>query len=246
MTEQIPCRSHGADAVAAARLREYNRSLVAPDTAKPWFFDVWSRFYDEALIQRLVYRPLHEALLAALGRQGPATVLDLGCGTGLLTTRLRRQSGVVRVTGADFSSGMLAQARARGADIDWVRASAQALPFADSSFDAIASCEAFHWFPDQAAALAECARVLKPGGCLYLAFVNPSLPGLGDLAYLVSKAVGQPFYWPSPTRMAAMLEEAGLEVQSQQRVFRVTLPLLLTPVLSVARRPRRRTRQRTR
>lgn len=207
-----------------------------PAGAQPWLFDLWSHVYDEAIIQRLVYRPVHDAALQELRGMSPRSVLDLGCGTGLLAARVRRELGVQRVAGVDFSQGMLAQAVARQADVEWIRASATNLPLPDSSFDAIVSCEAFHWFPDQAGALHECFRVLAPGGVLLVAFVNPPLELVGAIAHAASAAVGQPFCWPTPERMRTLLEQAGFAVRSQRRIFRVG-GLLLPPVLSIARRP---------
>jgi len=207
-----------------------------PAKTKSWFFDAWSHFYDEAVIQRIVYRPVHDAVLEELQGEQPARVLDLGCGTGLLTERLRREAGIASVTGADFSAGMLKQASRGRLDIAWVRASALALPFADASFDAITSTEAFHWFPDQAAALRECRRVLAPGGRLLIAFVNPDFEAIGDATLLLSRLAGQPFYWPTPERMRSMLEAAGLTVLVQRRLSRPVSGWLLPPVLSVARK----------
>ncbi|HXC53190.1 MAG TPA: methyltransferase domain-containing protein [Candidatus Limnocylindrales bacterium] len=210
--------------------------MSGTDGPRDWFFDTWSRFYDEAVIQRFVYRPVHDAVLSELRSERPARVLDLGCGTGLLTERLRRELEIAHVTGADFSAGMLQQAARRRHDIDWVRASALALPFADSSFDAITSTEAFHWFPDQAAALRECRRVLAPGGRLLVALVNPDFELIGTVTQLLSRVAGQPFYWPTAMEMRTMLEAAGLAVDSQRRLFRLFAGLLLPPVLSVARK----------
>jgi len=233
------CCRHGRHSprrVATIARSRYIRPPMPTSAAKPWLFDLWSYFYDEALVQRLVYRPVHDAVLQELGHPAPRSVLDLGCGTGLLATRVRRELGVPRVAGADFSAGMLAQAATGRSDIDWVRATAVELPFSDSSFDAIVSCESFHWFPDQEAALHECFRVLTPGGRLLVAFVNPPMEVVGDIAYAASWVAGQPFRWPTPSRMRELLEQSGFAVESQRRIFRLGGVLLLPPVLSVARR----------
>ncbi len=202
--------------------------------AKPWFFDTWSRFYDETVVQRLVYRPVHDAVIATLAPRRPSRALDLGCGTGLLTARLKDDLRVGKVTGADFSAGMLGQAAARRRDLAWVRASASALPFADDAFDAITSTEAFHWFPDQPLALRECRRVMAPGGTFALALVNPWSEWLSDAAHAASTLAGQPFYWPTREAMRSMLEEAGFRVEAQHRILRLVGAVLFPGVLSVA------------
>jgi ubiquinone/menaquinone biosynthesis C-methylase UbiE len=140
-----------------------------------WLFDAWSRFYDLEWVQRAVYRPEQKAVLAALRDERVRLVLDLGCGTGQLAHRLRLTNAHARVVGCDFSAGMLRAARARDRRVAWVQGDALHLPFARAAFDAVVSTQAFHWFPDQAAALQEIARVLRPGGAFVLTAVRPAL-----------------------------------------------------------------------
>lgn len=206
--------------------------------AQRWFFDAWSFFYDLPIVQRLTYRPVHDAVLRVLRADVPRNVLDLGCGTGLMAERIRREFPAIRVVGCDFSHGMLRQAaQHRGGCARWTQGDAMRLPFRDAHFDAIVSTESFHWFPDQAAALAECFRVLVPGGRLLVALVNPPVEAMSDAMRLGSRIVGEPFYWPTRQRMRSLLETAGFRVDAQQRVYRVPAGLLLPPVLTVAVRP---------
>jgi ubiquinone/menaquinone biosynthesis C-methylase UbiE len=87
-----------------------------------------------------------------------------------MAERIRRELRDTKVVGCDFSHGMLRQAiEHRRGGASWVQADAMRLPFRGSRFDAIVSTESFHWFPDQATALAECFRVLAPGGRLLVA-----------------------------------------------------------------------------
>ena len=105
---------------------------------RQFFFDLWSRFYDLPWVQRLIYRPVHDAVLAAAPRHDRRPVLDVGCGTGLFTTRLRRELQRP-VVGCDFSAGMLEQAAARSRRVGWVQANALTLPFRDQTFGAVVS-----------------------------------------------------------------------------------------------------------
>lgn len=93
---------------------------------------------------------------------GARRVLELGCGTGRL---LGQVTAPVRI-GVDVSAGMLAEARARQLEV--ARADAHALPFADASFDAILAGKGVFRYLDLDRALAECVRVLRPGGVLAL------------------------------------------------------------------------------
>jgi ubiquinone/menaquinone biosynthesis C-methylase UbiE len=190
--------------------------------------------------------------LRTLAAERCARVLDVGCGTGRLAARLRAMPGVqslagtasVRlVVGVDFSAGMLAQARTRLAPDDGsatavlVRGDATRLPLADAAFDAAVSTEAFHWFPDQDAALAEIRRVLRPGGRLLLALVSPPFELIADAFEVGMRIVGQPLAWTTPGRLAAQVSAAGFQVERQRRIFRIP-GFLLPPVLTVARRTR--------
>lgn len=198
-------------------------------------FDWWSYVYDAPLVQRLTYRPEQDAVLGRLREAPPGRALDVGCGTGQLAARLRRELGVP-VVGCDFSRGMLARARARSRGARWVRADAGQLPFRDGAFDAVLSTEAFHWFPEPREALAEMQRVLAPDGRLLVSLVNPPLELLSRAFRIGSRLVGEPFLWPTRERMRGWVEDAGFRVEAQQRVYRVPAGLLLPSVLTVARR----------
>jgi SAM-dependent methyltransferase len=89
----------------------------------------------------------------------PSATLDVACGTGFLTRHLRGA-----VTGIDQSERMLAIARERRPDGRFVNGDALALPFADGEFDRVVAAEVLEHIPDDAAAMAELARVLRPGG----------------------------------------------------------------------------------
>ena len=93
-----------------------------------------------------------------------STVLDVATGTGLVARALAGRYGC-RVVGVDQSAGMLAEARRHaGERIELVEGSADALPFADASFDALTFTYLLRYVPDPAATLRELARVVRPGG----------------------------------------------------------------------------------
>ncbi|MFJ5137167.1 class I SAM-dependent methyltransferase [Streptomyces sp. NPDC088707] len=107
-------------------------------------------------------RAAAEAVLG-LVPPGARTLLDLACGTGLVTERLARPG--LRVYGADAAHAMLrvAQGRVPGRV---VRADARRLPFPDASLDAVSAVWLLHLVPFTAEIVAEAARVLRPGGVL--------------------------------------------------------------------------------
>jgi len=95
-------------------------------------------------------------------------VLEVGCGTGLILGRARRFAR--SAVGIDLSAGMLAQASARGLAV--AQASATALPIATASVDVAYSYKVLAHIPDIAGALAEMARVVRPGGWVLAEFYN--------------------------------------------------------------------------
>ncbi|WP_225803076.1 class I SAM-dependent methyltransferase [Streptomyces sp. NK15101] len=110
--------------------------------------------------------PRAEAVAEAVLRlvpPGARTLLDLACGTGLVTERLTRPG--LRVHGADAAHAMVRVAAGRVPG-RVVRADARRLPLPDASLDAVAAVWLLHLVPFAADVVAEAARVLRPGGVL--------------------------------------------------------------------------------
>lgn len=103
------------------------------------------------------------ALLDAAGVPADATVLDVGCGIGHSFTELAPRPTI----GVDLDAGALA-----GQDRETHVADMRALPFADGSFDALVAIQSIEHVPDADRALAEFARVLRPGGTAVLVTPN--------------------------------------------------------------------------
>jgi len=115
------------------------------------------------------HRMLDDLEVDLVARYGTgARVLEVGCGTGLI---LGRAAGVAaEAHGLDLSAGMLAAARARGLRV--VQASATALPWDDASFDLVYSFKVLAHVADIRTAMAEMARVTRPGGHVLAEFYN--------------------------------------------------------------------------
>jgi ubiquinone/menaquinone biosynthesis C-methylase UbiE len=96
----------------------------------------------------------------------PGRLLDVACGTGIVTRRLAAVRPALRVTGADLAPAMARRAATRLPGMI-LRADSRQLPFPDATFDAVTSIWLLHLLSDPAdvrAVVAECARVLRPGG----------------------------------------------------------------------------------
>jgi SAM-dependent methyltransferase len=162
------------------------------------------------------------------------TILDVGCGTGLLTARLAAERPEASVTGFDFSAGMLEQGRQRDPNRSWVRGDATRLPVRASCIDVITCTESFHWYPDQPAALREFARVLRPNGRAIITFLSPPAVVLSRLAGAALNLAGQPATFPTRAELRQMVRESGLEVVSQRPIrFAASV---IGPVITVAER----------
>ncbi len=135
---------------------------LAPDGVRRMFdriapvYDAMNRVMTAGLDQR--WRRL---TARAVVRPGDC-VLDACCGTGDLAIACARTGG--RVTGLDFSEPMLARARRKAPELEWVHDDLLALPFADASFDAATVGFGVRNVEDLERALAELRRVLRDGG----------------------------------------------------------------------------------
>lgn len=103
-----------------------------------------------------------EPLLDAAGISRGVRMLDIATGPGYVAAAAARRGATV--TGLDFSSEMVALASSRYPDIGFREGNAEALPFADGSFDAVVICFGLLHFPDADQALREAFRVLRSGG----------------------------------------------------------------------------------
>lgn len=112
--------------------------------------------------------PLHAAVARALDPSADDDLLDVACGAGYFLTRWASHVG--QVAGIDLAGPKVGLARRRLADriaagtAEIAQGDAGALPWADGRFSAVTCIDAFPLFPDPAGALAEMARVLRPGG----------------------------------------------------------------------------------
>lgn len=92
------------------------------------------------------------------------TILDVGCGTAKLTESIGVRYPQANIVGLDIAEGMLKFAQQHHANINFVCADAEELPFADDQFDLIISNFAVQWCADFYRLLAEIKRCLAPGG----------------------------------------------------------------------------------
>ncbi|WP_250033966.1 class I SAM-dependent methyltransferase [Paractinoplanes maris] len=168
-----------------------------------------------------MYRPL-ESLLVDTVDPARRSVLDVGCGTGATTVAVARKLGPgARVTGVDISDSMISAARARDAQLEFVRADVQDHEWAPASFDAVISRFGVMFFDDPVRAFAHLHRAATPeAGLVFLAWrdiaENPFMtvaeraaaPLLPNLPPRRPDGPGQ-FAFADPTRVHHFLDAAG-------------------------------------
>lgn len=127
--------------------------------------------------QRHAHTDPLDLLLRASGVTANDTVLDLGCGPGLVACAFAAIAH--HVTGLDLAPAMLERAKARQAErsltnMTWLCGDVSALPFANNSFSIVVTRYTFHHFLSPASVLAEMVRVCRPGGRIIVADVTPA------------------------------------------------------------------------
>lgn len=119
--------------------------------------------------------------LVAAELQGATRVLDVGCGEGQIGRLAVGLSGVDLAVGVDPTGAQVSEAKRRGGGVLLGRSDAAALPFFNSSFDAVVACLVFEHIEAVDEAIHEVGRVLRPGGRFLFLLNHPLLqtPGSG-------------------------------------------------------------------
>jgi len=170
-------------------------------------YDAIAHFYDSQPHRTKTVDP---ELLAFVEQRtpgaSPASILDVGCGTGNQLIANQPVLPSARLVGLDRSLGMLRQARPKARDITWVQADALALPFPTESFDFISCQFALHHIQDKIGMLRETFRVLRGSGRFVLRNLCPQ--ECGDWLYYIyfpdARRIDLEDFWPPETIMAEM------------------------------------------
>jgi ubiquinone/menaquinone biosynthesis C-methylase UbiE len=193
---------------------------IAMDTHEQWQLTLEAAERYERCPARYILGPwaplLVDAARVALGQR----VLDVACGTGVVTRAAAKRVGSLgRVVGVDLNPGIIAVARSLpasvGAPIEWLEQSALDLRLEDASFDAVLCQQGLQFFPNKAVALKEMRRVLDRDGRLALSVWNST--GLYNnavgnaLARLVSSEVADRFNASRQSPPAKDLQSLAIE-----------------------------------
>jgi len=181
--------------------------------------------------------PFATTLLDAAGLHQGERVLDVACGTGVVTRLAAERVGLNgAVAGLDINPAMLAVARSvpsSGAAIEWHEASAESLPLADASFDVVLSSLGLQFVADKASALREMRRVLAPDGRLAIATAGPTPPVFSILEQALARHVKPEvaafiravFSLHEPQEIEKLTSGAGFrDVEVRSTTLTLTLP----------------------
>lgn len=179
---------------SAARVRVAGPAVIASSRAA---YDTWHGCHE---VDRETATPWHELLFAHL--DGPRDldgrrVLEIACGRGGLACRLARAPyRPSQLVAADFSATAVMKGRTYAADagvhgVSWSLADLHAVPMRSDAFDTVISCESIEHLEHPRTACREFARVLKPGGRLYL--TTPNYLGPVGLYRGYARLAGRPF-----------------------------------------------------
>ena len=157
------------------------------------------------------FRLFAEHLRPCVPRGG--LLLDLGGGTGDLGLGVARELGA-HVVVADPTPQMLRRVSAHPS-ISVRLAAAEALPFPDGHFDGLLCSDALHHFRDQGAAVAEIARVVKPGGCVLVFEFRRT--GIGRPLVVAEKLLGEPGSFLDPGELLVLLAAHGIDGSITQK-----------------------------
>lgn len=193
-----------------------------------------------------IFAPWAPLLVAKAALRQGERVLDVACGTGVVTRLAAEQVGTGgHVVGVDLNPGMLARARAsslpEGTAVEWREGDAGALPFSAASFDAVFCQLGLQYFPDRQQAAREMHRILKPGGRLVVLVWRALAhsPGFATLAAALERHVSAaaaavmraPFVFGDTTdELRRLLTQAGfrtVRLSADVRMVRFASPAAL-------------------
>jgi malonyl-CoA O-methyltransferase len=129
--------------------------------------------FSDAALEYDVLTSLHkeigrELMRKVIDNENTSAILDVGMGTGWLTSKLKFYLPESRLVGIDFAPGMVKIAKDKYQELDIIQANASKLPFEKETFDIIVSNLAYQWVNDLGTAFGECFRCLKSDGKIYL------------------------------------------------------------------------------
>ena len=140
--------------------------------SKDFSFQKRAAAYDEGFEGRMSQK-FYNLVLQTVELSDGCSVLDVGCGTGALLKKMAAQTQISGF-GIDAEAKMIEVAKKNCPAMDIRQSRSEDMPYDDQTFDAVTACMSYHHFADKEGFALEAARVLKPGGTVYIA--DPRFP----------------------------------------------------------------------
>lgn len=192
----------------------------------------------EAFFVPTIATPFSVELLSAAALQPGEAVLDVACGTGLVTRLAAAAVGPAgSIAGVDVAPDMIHAAAAveqlEGAPIEWRHADAASLPFQDQSFDVVLCQMGLMFIEDKSAAVAEMLRVLVPGGRVVVNTPGRIQPLFENLERAIVDHINTElgvfvravFSMNDPVELGELLSQAGfVNIETTENLVQLDLP----------------------
>jgi ubiquinone/menaquinone biosynthesis C-methylase UbiE len=176
--------------------------------------DMWGTGDYRAVAEKVT--SIGDVLVSRAAIEPGMEVLDVACGTGNATIPAAKLGA--RTTGLDFSPGLVAMARERGAeagvDVEWLEGDAQSLPFGDDSFDRVISAIGHMFAPDHERTADQLRRVCRPDGRIAIACWTPEgtigsmFESLGGISPAPPEGFQSPLLWGTEKHVRELLGDA--------------------------------------
>lgn len=184
---------------------------------------------DYGAVAAQIVAPLGPELVAAAGISPGARVLDVAAGTG--NAAIAAAAAGAEVIASDLVPDLLAQGKlladARGVDLRWQEANAEALPFGDAEFDAVLSCIGVMFAPHHQRAADELIRVCRPGGTIAVlswtpeGFIGQMFATMRPYVPAPPPGVSPAPLWGSPEHVAELLGDEVTDLVTERRTLTV-------------------------
>lgn len=176
-----------------------------------------------------IFRPLALATIEAIGIDPGDRVIDVACGTGIISRVLEdRHPDLARIVGVDLNVSMIEKSRSltSGNRIEWYQSDVAGLPFQDHSFSLAICQQGLQYFPRKESALSEIRRVVEPGGRLALTVWSGASPLFVAIARALETHIDKdvarrsltPFSFNDQAHISSLISAAGFSEVAVNRI----------------------------
>lgn len=180
------------------------------------FYELFGGSIYQSVSGKLGFSVVHRKLLALIPKNEHLQILDVGCGTGKMLSRMAETFPNAELSGVDLSTSMIDFAKKKYPNLSFTVGNAENLPLKKEVFDVVTNSISFHHYHHPQKAVNEAYRVLKLGGQFFLVDISPKKPKVLDFLtthFVRDGHVG----FITPSKMRSMFENAGFKNIAQHK-----------------------------